>query len=778
MKRISTIILVLQIFTVYANAQITRTPRKEENGFEWAKVNDRRYESAETNSGQTIISGEYNSIRWSKGYFYATKKIGKKYVKALYDETGKLLIPAERQYTDITVLDDYIQTKSQSKIGACDLNGNEIIPPLYIDRYSSDLVFNNGSFKYKDKTGNWVPVPDKFLTSGQAKSKTATHPEKDIVNKIKEHDYQYTQITTANNIKEILDKNNKVIIPRDSLFEQILYATNFFIAKKGNTRAAFDKNGKQIIGFGRYIHISPFNRYLREYKSQPSGYSDFFTVAKYYDDKLQYGLCDSEGREILPCVLPYYKFDFEDIENQRFIIVKNDNYPALKKAVFTFEGEEIIAPDTYDDFYITGSHAVTIKNNKRGIYDLTLRQELLKPLYEDANYHKGFPGIAVKRGEMWRLIELDGESEIISYNKYDEFRLCYDNYHNLPYACVKKNGSWGVINKYGYEVVPCTYPNTLQFRKNNTAMGFVCGDRACIVTEEELALNPEAITEEVANSYILSTASGKQLKNPNGSSLCHGLTFDLIYWNSFSKEFTVTWNGWRSDVKPNGFELKNIPSQIFDKAYSLDETQYEEKFDLYNQIIDFDPDNAYGWTASALCNIGFIYESLDDYETALQYYDKSASINNPSSVGATNAKNIRNYYKAQDRQSKLEMVGNILSATAQALETASRLKNNQGSVTQYSEGAYNKSERASRLKARKTNHAGATAQNSRGSVNAYNGYVEQLINMNTYHETQYNDSQRRNIQSKMKQIRESNNSNSGHIQISKSQWETWDGKKR
>ncbi|MDE6525654.1 MAG: tetratricopeptide repeat protein, partial [Muribaculaceae bacterium] len=436
-----------------------------------------------------------------------------------------------------------------------------------------------------------------------------------------------------------------------------------------------------------------------------------------------------------------------------------------------------IAPDTYDDFYFTASHAFTIKVNKKGIYDLTLRQELLKPRYEDTNYHKGFPGIAVKNGGMWRLTELDGESEIISYDKYDEFRLCYNNYYDLPYACVKKNGSWGVVNKYGYEVVPCTYPDIPQFRKNSTAMGFVCGDRASIITEEELALDPKSITLETANSYIISTASGKQLKGPNGSNLCHGLTFDHIYWNSFSREFTVIWNGWQSNVKPNGFELKTIPSQIFDKAYSLDETQYEEKIDLYNQIIEFDPNNAYGCTASALCNIGFIYEENEDDFTALQYYDRGASINNPSSVAATNAKNIRNYYKSRDSQSELEMIGNFFSTIAQTLETASLLNNNQGDESQPSEGAYNKTERSSQPKERKTNHAGATAQNSRGSVNAYNGYVEQLINMNTYHETRYNDSQRRNIQSKMKQLRESNNSNSGHLQISKSHWETWDGNK-
>ncbi|MDE6611059.1 MAG: hypothetical protein K2K22_00695, partial [Muribaculaceae bacterium] len=185
MKRVFTIILVLvlQIFTIHTDAQITRTPQKEENGFEWAKVKDSRHESAETNSGQTIISGEYSSIRWYKGYFYCKKRIGKKSGVALYDETGKLLIPAERQYTHITVLDDYIKTESRSKIGACDLNGNEIIPPLYIDKYASGLILSNDTFKYKDKTGNWETVPDKFLTSKQSKSKTAIHTDKDIVNK-------------------------------------------------------------------------------------------------------------------------------------------------------------------------------------------------------------------------------------------------------------------------------------------------------------------------------------------------------------------------------------------------------------------------------------------------------------------------------------------------------------------------------------------------------------------------------------------------------------------
>ena len=75
-----------------------------------------------------------------------------------------------------------------------------------------------------------------------------------------------------------------------------------------------------------------------------------------------------------------------------------------------------------------------------------------------------------------------------------------------------------------------------------------------------------------------------------------------------------------------------------------------------------------------------------------------------------------------------------------------------------------------------TGHNASEVQSKNKDSNTYSSYEFQLIKMNTYWESQYNDSQRRNIQQNMKKIRTKWESRG--FQMFHSQWEDWDGKKR
>ena len=75
-----------------------------------------------------------------------------------------------------------------------------------------------------------------------------------------------------------------------------------------------------------------------------------------------------------------------------------------------------------------------------------------------------------------------------------------------------------------------------------------------------------------------------------------------------------------------------------------------------------------------------------------------------------------------------------------------------------------------------TTHTASEIQSKNVDARSYSNYESQLIKMNTYWEEQYNDSQRRNIQKKMKDIR-TKWENRG-LKITYSQWEDWNGKKK
>lgn len=75
-----------------------------------------------------------------------------------------------------------------------------------------------------------------------------------------------------------------------------------------------------------------------------------------------------------------------------------------------------------------------------------------------------------------------------------------------------------------------------------------------------------------------------------------------------------------------------------------------------------------------------------------------------------------------------------------------------------------------------TGHNASEVQSKNRDSNTYSAYESQLIKMNTYWESQYNDGQRRSIQQNMIKIRTKWESRG--FQMYHSQWEDWNGKKR
>ena len=76
----------------------------------------------------------------------------------------------------------------------------------------------------------------------------------------------------------------------------------------------------------------------------------------------------------------------------------------------------------------------------------------------------------------------------------------------------------------------------------------------------------------------------------------------------------------------------------------------------------------------------------------------------------------------------------------------------------------------------KSKQSGSDVEAKNKDQRSYSGFESQLIKMNTYYETEYSDSHRREIQSKMKRIREKWESRG--FQMFRSSWEDWDGHKK
>ena len=176
----------------------TKISASERDGYEWVSLKGESNLCGAQVGGKVIVPAEYSELEYMPyygGYFIVGNG---KYIGA-YDCTGKYLIPLDRCYSSIfkTSSDGryYYRVGKGNKYGACDLNGVEIVKPIY-----HDLILYNGVFVYRDGN-NWSP-----LTIGI-----------DSNNEVVENP-QYTQATQINydialkqaKLEEAFGKNVKV----------------------------------------------------------------------------------------------------------------------------------------------------------------------------------------------------------------------------------------------------------------------------------------------------------------------------------------------------------------------------------------------------------------------------------------------------------------------------------------------------------------------------------------------------------------------------------------
>ena len=136
-------------------ALIPEDVNTERDGYEWVSLKSESNLCGAQVGGKVIVPAEYSEVEYMPyygGYFLVGNG---KYIGA-YDCTGKYLIPIDRCYSSIfkTSSDGryYYRVGKGNKYGACDLNGVEIVKPIY-----HDLILYNGVFVYRDGN-NWSPL--------------------------------------------------------------------------------------------------------------------------------------------------------------------------------------------------------------------------------------------------------------------------------------------------------------------------------------------------------------------------------------------------------------------------------------------------------------------------------------------------------------------------------------------------------------------------------------------------------------------------------------------
>lgn len=273
--------------------------------------------------------------------------------------------------------------------------------------------------------------------------------------------------------------------------------------------------------------------------------------------------------------------------------------------------------------------------------------------------------------------------------------------------------------------------------------------------------------------YVGNWLKGKK----NGSGTCYDTDGNVVYQGKFSND------------KP----LKQNATTTVSKRFSM----LSVENDLYlGEVLDGIPDG-FGLTVREDGSIIYGSKKQGQWQgTCMTYYSpdvwevgqwKNGEYNAFHNSQIADADLVA--FKIALKESNKEIRQNLKEAFgyfAQAAEKTMEIVHGiQGKVpTEAEEGedddgiftSSSKSSKGTSGKSSSNKPSGNEASNKNRDSNSYSNYESQLVKMNTYHESQYDDSQRRSIQQKMKSIRKKWESKG--YKMFHSQWEDWDGRKK
>jgi len=288
------------------------------------------------------------------------------------------------------------------------------------------------------------------------------------------------------------------------------------------------------------------------------------------------------------------------------------------------------------------------------------------------------------------------------------------------------------------------------------------------------------VEQNLGNGIFIS--NGKYCLRNKSEENVNKRQYDEISYSQHDSAYIVRINDIYTLMDNEGNENPLITYLMFEKAYKLPDSLWQQQKLLYESIIYSDPFNKDSLNSIVYNNLGAIWEehpesNLSGYlawRTAQEYYESSVRIDKNNEIAIQNVARIKeqrkNAYEQRKTERKAQLatalagLGNSLSEFNQSV-TAIRNRKQENSTIETSKTVAR--DISKNRTATVNKNSTSNVQNERIDRRTYDNYVDQLSRMKTGLD-QYNDSNRRNIQSKMRLLRTKYN-------FPKNELEDWNG---
>lgn len=465
------------------------------------------------------------------------------------------------------------------------------------------------------------------------------------------------------------EKKNIVVSDARGYSSLDYFGNGLFVVNKGDCRGVVNMQGIEVVSPDKYNHIESEYDINSGYKYLQVGVGG----SRYSPESI--GVLSCSGKVLLPCEYKYIDLRSEYIsvnhsgKSHPYFIASNKESCVVCDTAGTilFSTSEFsrVSPhftETPVEYGVANNiiaYSVGVGDKfgtatKYGVCNKN-GELLLSPKYD------WISDIDDLHGDLLIIFRENAKSGVADIYGNEIVPPVYDYVHvykseNLKYFVVKLNNKTGICDGNGIEIIPAMYDGISYF--NGEFRNFVNGQFAEVIDVDRYA-NPEEKITMHNNQWVLSYKGKIFSQHP----------YNELVWVKDKNRYYGTIYGYSTYIDLAGKEENSIAKRIFDEAYAMSGANFQEKFILYNRVVELDSNNREGYKALALNNIGVMYAEAGDENTALAYYDKSAQWGN--SYGISNAKSIRDARAAAERAERSQRISDALTQISNSLSTMS-----------------------------------------------------------------------------------------------------------
>ena len=326
----------------------------------------------------------------------------------------------------------WYSVKKDGKQGACDLQGNEVIPPVWDNVMFCETYYEvkkNGKVGIRDLSNKELMPADKY----------------EEIRFYQIQEYGYCEVVSNGKVG-VISKELKEVIPckYDDVEVFNLKKRPFCGVVSNSKKGVYDINLQKEIIPCKYDEIRDFQ--LED--------GDFCRV----EINKKCGIVDKNGKEIVACQYDYMTEAYLKDYNYCSVTL-NNKYGVIEK-----NGNEVIVPNKYSHLYFEWS-------NNKIVAAIVEEGSLVKESYIDEDY-KSHDSEYLKKGKCG-VVDLSTSKEIIPC-KYDDIIFADENLYTFNIGGEKptiiKNGSrtaqggkWGIIDASNKVVIQAEYDSPIVF---------------------------------------------------------------------------------------------------------------------------------------------------------------------------------------------------------------------------------------------------------------------------------------------------------------------------